>query len=131
MSGRFVLRNSGEQLYFRLETFTLEAAARREVVLTGARYAAKSRVLQRIEAVRANAPIDHRYQRRQSAPGQPYFVLRAANNEVLGTSETYTSRAECEAGIALVKAAAPLALLEDETQDLRLSGAGNQAGDHR
>ena len=111
MSGRFVLRNSGEQFFFKLE-----ASAEHEVLLTGERYAAKTRVLQRIEAVRANAPLDARYQRRQAATGQPYFVLRAANNEVLGTSEMYTSPAGRDAGIAAVKASAPLAVLEDETQ---------------
>ena len=45
----------------------------------------------------------------------PYFVLKAANGEVIGTSETYSSEAACKNGIESVKKNAPDAKLEDQT----------------
>jgi uncharacterized protein YegP (UPF0339 family) len=43
------------------------------------------------------------------------FNLKAANHEVIGTSETYTTEAAREAGIASVKANAPTATVDDQT----------------
>jgi hypothetical protein len=68
-----------------------------------------------IQSVRTNSPFDSRYDRRISANGQHYFVLRAANNEVLGTSELYFSSQGMENGIAAVKRDAPGAGVDDET----------------
>jgi uncharacterized protein len=43
---------------------------------------------------------------------QRYFVLKAANGEVLAVSEMYSSKPAMEAGIAAVKAHAPGAVVE-------------------
>ena len=43
-----------------------------------------------------------------------HFVLKAANNQVIGTSEMYSSAAALENGIASVKATALGAPLVDE-----------------
>lgn len=110
MDGRYVLRTSGKQF-----VFNLRAAGNHEVILTSERYTAKASALKGIAAIRENAPWDDHYERRQSVAGQPYFVLRAANNEVLGTSEMYSSAAARNEGIEAVKAHAPGALLDDET----------------
>jgi uncharacterized protein YegP (UPF0339 family) len=111
MGGRFVLKASGSQY-----SFSLRAAGDREVILTSERYPAKASALRGIEAVRASARIDGRYQRRQSVVGHAYFVLSGAHNEVLATGETYSSVAMREAGVAAVKAAALDAIVDDETR---------------
>ena len=62
-----------------------------------------------------NAVIESHYVRRKATNGQPYFVLRAANNEVLGTNELYACAAGCDGGIAAVKATASNAVIDDQT----------------
>jgi uncharacterized protein YegP (UPF0339 family) len=66
--------------------------------------------------VRENALVDAQYQRRESIAGEPYFVLRAGNHEVLGTSEIYSSGSARDNGIAAVKTAAPSAAVDDLTR---------------
>ncbi len=47
------------------------------------------------------------FERKAAKNGQPMFNLKAANNEVIGTSETYSSEAARDNGIASVKKNAP------------------------
>lgn len=84
-------------------------APNNEVVLTSESYTARHNTLNGIESVRVNAPRDDRYQRLLSSRGQAYFVLRAANNEILGTSEMYSSVGKRDQGIESVKTNAPIA----------------------
>jgi uncharacterized protein YegP (UPF0339 family) len=50
------------------------------------------------------------------AGGEFRFRLRAANNEIIAVSESYTSKAACINGIESVKANAPVAEIEDQTE---------------
>jgi uncharacterized protein YegP (UPF0339 family) len=59
--------------------------------------------------VRKNAAEDKRFERKTSHTGKPYFVLKAGNHEVIGTSQMYKSADSMEAGIAAVKNCAPTA----------------------
>lgn len=111
MNGRYVLRKSSTQF-----VFNLRAAGNHEVILTSERYTAKASALKGIDAIRENALLDERFDRRVSSSGQAYFVLRAPNNEVLGTSELYSSGSARDEGIAAVKANAPSAVIDDETR---------------
>ena len=43
------------------------------------------------------------------------FNLKAGNNEIIATSEVYTTEAACRKGIASVIRNAPIAALEDQT----------------
>ena len=65
--------------------------------------------------MQANAPIDERYQRKQSTDGQFRFNLLARNGQVIGTSERYRTAQGRENGIEAVKRHAPSADLKDET----------------
>jgi uncharacterized protein YegP (UPF0339 family) len=109
MASRFVLVASAEQYLFNL------LAGNHEKILTSERYTSRASAVGGISAVRANAPIDARYDRRTSRRGEPYFVLRAANHEVIGTSEMYSSAWARDEGIAAVKANATAAVLDDQT----------------
>jgi len=51
----------------------------------------------------------------KDASGQFRFRLRAANNEIIATSEAYTTKAGCKNGIESVKENAPVAVIEDLT----------------
>lgn len=110
MAGTFDLRRSSDKQYY----FLLRAP-NVETILRSERYKAKASALNGIQSVRTNAPIDERYERKTSSAKQPYFVLKAANYEIIGTSEMYSSNAARDNGIASVKANAPGAQLVDNT----------------
>jgi uncharacterized protein YegP (UPF0339 family) len=54
--------------------------------------------------------------RKNSKKGEPYFVLKAANGKVIGTSEMYSSESAMNDGIKSVKKNAPDAKVEDLTK---------------
>ncbi len=110
MAGKYVIskRNNGEF------QFVLKAG-NGETILSSEGYAAKSGCQNGIESVRSNSPDDARYQRKTSSNGKPYFTLTAANHQVIGTSEMYSSESAREGGIASVKANGPTAPVEDTT----------------
>jgi uncharacterized protein len=78
-----------------------------EIVLTSERYTTKQNAQKGIDSVKVNAPTDSRYERRVATNGEPYFVLKAGNGEVVGTSEMYSSTTARDNGIAWVKLNAP------------------------
>lgn len=88
-------------------------AANGQVILTSERYASKSNAKRGIESVRNNAPNDARYERRSSKGGDPYFVLKGGNDQVIGRSEMYSSQSAMEQGIDSVKKTAPGAEVAD------------------
>jgi hypothetical protein len=96
-------RSSNSQHYFNL------TGANAEVVFTSEMYTSRPGAENGIRAVRDNAQNDTRYDRLPSADNQFYFVLRAANGEVIGRSETYTTRAARDAGIEAMKRSARVA----------------------
>jgi uncharacterized protein YegP (UPF0339 family) len=75
-----------------------------EIVLQSQAYTAKSSATTGTASVAGNGSNAARYQVRDAADGQAYFVLTAANGQVIGLSETYVSRANAERGAAAVQA---------------------------
>ena len=109
MAARFVLKDAkGGQYMFNLK------AGNNEVILTSELYTRKSGAENGIESVRRNAADDARFERKTARNGEAYFVLKAANHEVIGTSEMYSSTSAMEKGIASVKKNAPEAPIKDE-----------------
>jgi uncharacterized protein YegP (UPF0339 family) len=94
---KFVMNKSGANLYFYL------TAPNGEIVLNSELYRWRGAAEDGIAAVKANAPLDERYGRKASNDGQSYFVLKASQGEVLGTSEMYGDAAAMESAIASVK----------------------------
>jgi hypothetical protein len=86
-----------------------------EIILNGEGYTTKQNCLNGISSVKENAPLDSRYDRLRSRDNQYYFVLKAANGEIIGKSEMYTTSYAMENGIAAVKRDAPRAPIEDLT----------------
>jgi uncharacterized protein YegP (UPF0339 family) len=88
-------------------------AENNKVILTSEMYTTKASAQKGVESVRANGPLPERYERRRSADGKDYFVLKAANAEVIGTSEMYNSTEAMENGIeAVVRVAAQAQVVE-------------------
>lgn len=108
MAAKFVIEKGTSGKY----RFNLKAG-NGEIILTSETYEGKAGAQAGIESVKANAPIDSRYERRTASNSQPYFVLKAANGQTVGRSETYSSNAAMEAGIESVKKNAPVAPVED------------------
>jgi len=110
MASKFVLKKTGKGKF----KFNLMATNGR-VILTSETYADKRSALNGIESTRKNAGKDTNFERRTAKNGQPYFVLKASNSEVIGQSEMYSVAANMEKGIASVKTNARVANLEDLT----------------
>ena len=90
-------------------------AGNHQIILTSELYEGKSGAENGIESVRKNSPDDNRYDRRESKNGEPYFVLKAGNGEVIGKSEMYSGESAMENGIESVKTNGPTATVDDNT----------------
>ena len=110
MAGNFELKTSSDGQY----RFVLKAS-NGQAILTSELYTEKRGALNGVESVKRNAPIDERYERKTAKNGEPYFVLKASNGQVVGMSETYSSTAAMEGGIESVKKNAPDAAIDDQT----------------
>lgn len=109
MAGKFVVSiASNGKTYFRLQ------AGNGVTILNSEMYSSKATALEGVESVRKNAPDDTRYERKLATSGQFMFNLKASNHQVIGTSETYLSEANRDAGIESVKANAPSATVDDQ-----------------
>ena len=111
MSGQYELFRSdfNSQYYFRLR------AGNGEIILQSEGYQNKGGAENGIQSTRVHSPSDRNYDRRTSTRGQPYFVLKASNGEVIGTSQMYSSITARETGISSVKANGPTAPVRDLT----------------
>jgi uncharacterized protein YegP (UPF0339 family) len=106
--GKFVIstRKNGE-FQFNLK------ADNGQVILTSEGYTTKAACENGIESVKKNGGDDARYERKKSTNEKHYFNLKAANSQVIGTSEMYESSTAMENGIASVKKNAPGATVEE------------------
>ncbi|MFT7165237.1 MAG: hypothetical protein ACI9CZ_001829 [Flavobacterium sp.] len=108
--GKFVVtKSTNGSFHFNLK------AGNGEIVLTSEAYNSKSACENGMESVRKNALEDANYVRKESTVGKPYFNLKAANHQVIGTSEMYSSAASRDKGIESVKHNAAEASIDDQT----------------
>lgn len=110
MAGKFELyKDKGGEFRFRLK------AGNGEIILASEGYKRRASARNGIESVRRNAPLDTRYERKETKSGKPMFNLRASNGQVIGTSESYSGASARDNGIESVKKNAPDAALDDQT----------------
>ena len=108
MAGYFECKPaSGGQFMFNLK------AGNHEVILTSELYTTKAACSGGIESVRKNASVDTNFTRKIAKDGSHYFVLVAANHQIIGKSEMYSSAGAMEKGIASMKANAPSAIIKE------------------
>jgi len=96
--GRFeIYKDKAGEFRFRLK------AGNGQIILASEGYAQRPSADGRISEVRRNASDDAQYERKETASGHFRFNLKAANGQVIGTSDTFTSSAARDEAIATVK----------------------------
>ncbi len=106
--GKFVIsvRSNGEY------QFNLQAG-NGQTILTSEGYSAKAGCTNGIESVKKNAQDSTMFERKTAANGKSYFVLKAGNGQVIGTSQMYEGADGMENGIKSVTTNAPDAAVEE------------------
>lgn len=110
MAANFEIKNAANGRFI----FNLKAA-NGEIILTSGVFATKEAASTAVGEVKANAPNVAQFERKTASNKQPYFVLKAANGEILGRSETYSSTSAMEHGIKSVMRNAVEAAVKDLT----------------
>ena len=82
-------------------------AENNQVILTSQVYEQKQSALEGIASVQANGLDAKNFEHKVSTAGEPYFVLKAGNGEIIGNSQMYSSTAAAEIGIISVQTNAP------------------------
>lgn len=108
MSGKFELKRSPNgEFHFHL------LGDSGHTILSSETYKARASAQNGIESVRKNSAEDHRFERKTSTSGRPYFVLKARNGEIIGQSQMFSTAEQMEDGISQVKRDAPAASVSD------------------
>jgi uncharacterized protein YegP (UPF0339 family) len=96
--GKYAISKAkNDEKYFNLKTTD------GQTILTSQMYSSESACFNGIESVRNNCSDDSKFERKQSVNNKSFFVLKAANGQVIGTSAMYESEAGMENDIASVK----------------------------
>jgi uncharacterized protein len=103
-------------------------AANDQVILTSQSYESKESAEAGIASVKNNAGIDAHYEEKTGNDGLPYFVLHAANRQVIGRSQMYSSIDAMRKGMASVKHNAPGAQTVDLTSKVQAGGGMGARG---
>ena len=102
MAGKFeVYKDKAGKHRFRLK------AGNGEIILSSEGYSAKAGCANGIESVRKNAVNAANFEKKETASGKFRFNLKAANKQVIGTSQSYSSASGRDNGIASVQKNAP------------------------
>jgi len=110
MAGKFeVYKDKKGEFRFRLK------AGNGEIILASEGYKDRAGALNGVESVKKNSDLLARFEKKTSAAGKAYFVLKAANHQVIGSSEQYSSEEARDNGIKSVMHTAPLAAIDDQT----------------
>ena len=110
MAGKFELKKSkNDKFYFSLH------AGNGQVILTSEMYEAKASAVNGIESVKKNGGDETKYAKLTGKDGSPYFTLKAANGQVIGQSQMYSSESARDGGIQSCVTNAPGATVDDQT----------------
>jgi len=108
MSARFQIQKSRNGKFF----FHL-LAKNGEVILASQMYGSKAAAKKGIASVQANAADSGQFEERTNKAGEHYFVLKAKNQQIIGTSESYSGNTGMKKGMKSVSKNAPTAAIED------------------
>lgn len=97
MAGWFELSKSSDNQF----RFVLKAG-NGETILTSELYTSKASAEKGIASVRSNSPQEERYEKKTASNGKFYFNLKAANHQIIGSSQMYATAQSRETGIASV-----------------------------
>ncbi|XJR90299.1 YegP family protein [Elizabethkingia anophelis] len=86
-----------------------------QIILASETYSSKSSCLKGIEAVKESSKIDECFEKKITNNNKYYFVLKAFNGAIVGSSELYESSIAIDNAIESVKRNASNASIEDLT----------------
>ncbi len=102
MKGKFeIYKDKAGEFRFRLK------ASNGQNIFASQGYKKKSGCINGIESVKKNAQIENRFQKIETKAGKFAFNLIAANQQVIGTSQQYSSSSSRDKGIKSVMKNAP------------------------
>ena len=110
MPGKFELKKGRSGKF----SFNLKAV-NGQVILTSQTYKTKAAAKNGIKSVCTNCKKAACFEQKASKKGEPYFVLLAANKQVIGKSQMYSSKKSMLNGIASVKKNATKSKINDLT----------------
>lgn len=110
MAGWYELSKSSDGQF----RFVLKAA-NAETILTSELYKVKASAEGGIASVQSNSPQAERYEKKESSNGKSFFNLKAANHQIIGTSQMYATTQSRDAGIDAVKNNGPTKTVRDNT----------------
>lgn len=110
MAGKFeIYTDKKGEFRYRLK------AGNGEIILSGQGYKSSASCANGVASVQKNSGDEARYERKMSSSGKHYFVLKAANHQVIGQSGMYSSDDAMETGIASVKNNGSTTNIDDQT----------------
>jgi uncharacterized protein YegP (UPF0339 family) len=98
MAGWFELSKSSDGQF----RFVLKAG-NAETIVTSELYKTRAAAENGIASVQKNCADDGRYELKEASNGKFFFNLKAANHQVIGSSQMYASTASRDNGVASVK----------------------------
>ncbi|NER13841.1 DUF1508 domain-containing protein [Leptobacterium flavescens] len=101
---------NNQKYYFNLK------AKNGQVILSSQGYADRNGARNGIDSIKTNCGDDSKYERKTASNGKFHFNLKAANGQIIGSSQMYASEAGMENGIESVKTNAPDADVNDATE---------------
>ena len=107
MSKFIISKRTNDQFQFNLK------ADNGQVILTSQGYTTKASCQNGIESVRSHSAVIGNFDCIKSSNNKDYFNLKAANHQVIGTSEMYSNKTGMDTGIASAMKNAPLASIEE------------------
>jgi uncharacterized protein len=110
MAGWYELSKSSDGQF----RFVLKAG-NNEIILSSELYQAKASAENGIASVQNNCDDDARYEKKTASNGKLMFNLKAANHQVIGTSQMYASEDGRANGIASVKTNGKSKTIKDMT----------------
>ena len=84
-----------------------------EVILRSETYESRNSADNGIASVQKNSPIEAAYAHSEASDGRFYFNLKAANHQVIGTSQMYKTAAARQAGMESVKTNGPTTVIKE------------------
>jgi hypothetical protein len=110
MAGWFELSKSSDGQF----RFVLKAG-NAETILTSELYKTRGSAENGIASVQSNCALEERYDKKVATNGKAYFNLKAANHQVIGSSQMYGSTQARDAGIASVMTNGTSQTVKDNT----------------
>ncbi len=92
-------------------------AGNAETILSSELYTTRAAAENGIASVQKNSADDARYERKESSHGKFMFNLKAANHQIIGTSQMYETTQSRDKGIESVKTNGPTTTIKDKISE--------------